>query len=100
MSVVIRLARAGAKKAAFFRVVVADSRKKRDGRLIEQIGTYDPRQEEGVSLKPERVQHWLAQGARPSLAVRSLLRRAGIAPAGRGRPEGAAAAVEVTAPAE
>jgi small subunit ribosomal protein S16 len=83
MSVVIRLSRGGAKKAAHYQIVVADSRKPRDGRLVEQIGSYNPRRdEEGVRVNAERASHWLACGAKPSPAVRKLLRKAGVQTAG------------------
>ncbi len=98
MAVVIRLARGGAKKAAFFRVVVADSRVRRDGRIVEQVGTFNPRRdEEGATLQADRIRHWLAQGARPSAAVKSLLRKAKITMEG---PAEAEAEAEPTAPAE
>ncbi|MGD2064370.1 MAG: 30S ribosomal protein S16 [Nitrospirota bacterium] len=83
MSVVIRLSRGGAKKAAYYKIVVADSRRSRDGRPVEQIGTYNPiRDEEGVRVDVERASHWLARGARPSQAVRRLFRKAGVSAAG------------------
>jgi small subunit ribosomal protein S16 len=79
MSVVIRLSRGGAKKAAHYQIVVADSRRARDGRLVEQIGTYNPiRDAEGVRVNVERAAHWLARGAKPSQAVRDLFRKAGV----------------------
>ena len=77
MAVKIRLARAGAKKRPFYRVVVADSRSPRDGRFIEKLGTYNPllpkENEERVSLNVERVKYWLGQGATPSDRVESFL---------------------------
>ena len=74
--VVIRLARGGAKKRPFYRVVVADRRFPRDGRYIEQVGTYDPRTTQTqVNLKLERVDHWLNVGAQPSDTVRSLIKK-------------------------
>jgi len=83
MSVVIRLSRGGAKKAPHYQIVVADSSKPRDGRLVEQIGTYNPRRdEEGVWVNAERASHWLACGAKPSQAVRKLLRKAGVSATG------------------
>jgi len=100
MAVVIRMARGGAKKAAFFRVVVADSRVRRDGRIVEQVGTFNPRRDdEGATLQADRIRHWLGQGAKPSAAVRSLLRKAKItaeAPAEvvESAPEAEAAAAE------
>ena len=74
--VVIRLARGGAKKRPFYRVVVADRRFPRDGRYIEQVGTYDPRTTQNqVNLKLERVNHWIGVGAQPSDTVRSLIKK-------------------------
>jgi small subunit ribosomal protein S16 len=76
MAVVLRLARAGAKKAPFYRVVVADSRKPRDGRFIEQVGVYDPTREPvEVRLDTERVDHWISKGAVPSEIVGKLIKR-------------------------
>lgn len=74
--VVIRLARGGAKKRPFYRVIAADQRMPRDGRFIEQLGTFDPRVEKGsINLKIDRVQHWLSVGAQPSDTVKSLIRK-------------------------
>jgi small subunit ribosomal protein S16 len=79
MAVRIRLRRTGRKKAPMFRIVVADSRSPRDGRFIEIVGQYAPRQgENAVNLRTERVNYWLDNGALPTDTVRSLLRRAGI----------------------
>jgi len=79
MAVKIRLKRMGAKKSPFYRIVAADSRMPRDGRFIEQLGTYDPRQNPAVvSLKEEEILKWLNDGAQPSDTVKSLLRNAGI----------------------
>ena len=79
MAVKIRLARHGAKKRPFYRVVVADSESPRDGRFLETVGTYNPVQEPAeVSLKKERVKYWLDQGARPTDTVRSLLKKEGL----------------------
>jgi small subunit ribosomal protein S16 len=78
MAVKIRLTRIGKKKQPTYRVVVADSRAPRDGRYIEQIGRYDPRQEPSiVEIDTERATYWLGQGAQPSDAVRKLLEIAG-----------------------
>jgi small subunit ribosomal protein S16 len=75
--VTIRLARAGAKKKPFYRVVVADHRFPRDGRFIEQVGTYDPRKtEHGIALKLDRIEHWVSHGARPSETVSHILETA------------------------
>jgi small subunit ribosomal protein S16 len=79
MAVKIRLARHGAKKRPFYRVVVADSESPRDGRFLETVGTYNPVQDPAeVSLKKERIKHWLDQGARPTDTVRSLLKKEGL----------------------
>jgi len=74
MAVKMRLARAGAKKAPFYRVVVANSRSPRDGRFIEHIGVYDPtRTPTEVRFKMDRVDYWLSQGAEPSETVAFLI---------------------------
>lgn len=74
----IRLKRVGAKGQPHYRVVVSDSRSPRDGRFIEEIGHYHPRQDPpAVTIQVERAQHWLSQGAQPSQTVRTLLRRVG-----------------------
>jgi small subunit ribosomal protein S16 len=70
----VRLARAGAKKRPFYRVVVTDSRSPRDGRFIEQIGTYDPKQEPAVfKVRQDRLEHWLKVGAQPSETLHRLI---------------------------
>ncbi len=75
----IRLRRVGRKKQPIYRIVVADSQAPRDGRFIEIIGNYAPRQgNNAIDLKTERANYWLDHGAQPSDTVRSLLRRAGI----------------------
>jgi small subunit ribosomal protein S16 len=80
MAVVLRLSRAGTHKAPFYHVVATDSRKPRDGKYLEDVGMYDPtRKPELIQLKTERVQHWLAAGARPSQTVAMILKRAKIA---------------------
>jgi small subunit ribosomal protein S16 len=74
----IRLKRVGKRKQPSYRVVVADSRSPRDGRIIESIGHYQPRQEpSGVDIDNERAVHWLARGAQPSESVRKLLQISG-----------------------
>ena len=79
MAVKIRLRRIGRKKAPVYRIVVADSKSPRDGRFIEIIGQYAPRQtENSLVVKTERANHWLDVGAQPTDTVRSLLRRAGV----------------------
>lgn len=75
----IRLRRIGRKKAPVYRIVVADSKSPRDGKFIEIIGQYAPRQAEGgLNVDETRANHWLDVGAQPSDTVRSLLRRAGV----------------------
>lgn len=75
----IRLTRLGAKKRPFYRVVVADSRSSRDGRIIESIGTYDPGDDPvGVSIDQERARYWLSNGALPSETVKTLFRKVGV----------------------
>lgn len=78
MAVRIRLRREGRKKAPTYRIVVTESTAPRDGRFIEIIGTYQPRQNNAVTLKNERANYWLDKGAQPSDTVRSILRRGGI----------------------
>jgi small subunit ribosomal protein S16 len=81
MSLKIRLARAGAKKRPYYRIVVADSKSPRDGRYIEKIGTYDPllpKDGERVKLVEERVKHWLGVGAQPTDRVLRFLDAAGM----------------------
>ena len=73
----IRLRRMGAKKAPYYRIVVADSRSPRDGRFIEEVGTYDPMAESGkLKVDMERVQYWISNGAQPTDTVRGLLKKA------------------------
>ncbi len=85
MALRIRLARGGAKKRPFYRLVVADSRSPRDGRFIERLGTYDPLLErenpKRVTLNEERIKYWLSHGATPSERVERFLGEAGIVPA-------------------
>ena len=79
MAVKIRLRRMGAKKAPFYRVVVADSRFPRDGRFIEEIGYYDPTKEPAViKIDGEKAKHWIANGAQPTDTVRVLLKKSEI----------------------
>ena len=84
MAVKIRLARAGAKKRPYYRIVVADSRSPRDGRFIERVGTYNPLlrgdDPKRVRLKEERIRHWLGVGALPSDRVAQFLGAAEIIP--------------------
>lgn len=82
MAVKIRLARYGAKKKPYYRVVVADSEAKRDGRFIEIIGVYDPNQDPAqVNIKQDRLDDWLAKGAKPTDTVASLIKGLPAAPA-------------------
>ncbi|HZP07745.1 30S ribosomal protein S16 [Methyloceanibacter sp.] len=81
MSLKIRLARAGAKKRPFYRIVVADSKSPRDGRYIEKLGTYNPllpKDAERVTLVEERVKYWLGHGAQPTDRVLRFLDAAGM----------------------
>ena len=79
MSVKIRLARHGAKKRPYYRIVVADSESPRDGRYLEAIGSYNPLQDPvEVTLKTERVKYWIEQGALPSDTVKSILKKEGL----------------------
>lgn len=79
MATRIRLKRLGAKKAPFYRLVVADSRSPRDGRFIEEIGYYDPMKKPSViKVNEERAAYWLKTGAQPSETVKSLLKKAGV----------------------
>ena len=81
MAVRLRLKRMGRTNRAFFRLHAVDPRSPRDGRIIEQLGYYDPVEkaaEKQVQLKRERIEYWLAQGAQPSPTVASLLNKQGI----------------------
>lgn len=80
----LRLARFGAKKHPFYRIVAVDSRGKRDGRYLEQLGTYDPMQNPpAITLVADRVQYWQSVGAQASESVAQLLKTAANAPAGK-----------------
>ena len=79
MAVKMRLRRMGAKKAPFYKIVVADSRFPRDGRSIEEIGNYDPMKEPSViNIDKEKIEQWIKNGAQPTDTVKSLMKRAGI----------------------
>ena len=79
MAVKIRLARHGAKKKPFYRIVVADSESPRDGKFLENVGTYDPAFDPAkITIKTDRVRYWMDQGALPSDTVRSLLKKEGF----------------------
>ncbi|MFQ5851520.1 MAG: 30S ribosomal protein S16 [Candidatus Binatia bacterium] len=88
MSVRIRLSRHGGKKRPFYRIVVSDSRTPRDGRFIDQVGTYDPRAiSGGIRIDRVKIEKWVQQGARPTQIVSELIRKAARASSGE---EGAA----------
>ncbi len=75
----IRLRRMGAKRAPFYRIVVADSRSPRDGRFIEEVGTYNPMVEPSeVKVDAEKVKEWMKNGAQPTETVKTLLKKEGI----------------------
>ena len=77
MALVIRLRRHGARKKPFYRIVVADSRAPRDGRFVEQVGTYDPAFDPPrVTIKGDATERWIKAGAKPSDTVRKLIKRA------------------------
>ncbi len=79
MAVKIRLRRLGAKRAPFYRVVVADSRYPRDGRFIEEIGTYDPTKDPAVvKIDAEKAKQWISNGAQPTDTVKALLKKNGV----------------------
>jgi small subunit ribosomal protein S16 len=79
MGVRIRLARHGAKKNPFYRIVVADGESPRDGKFLEKVGTYDPLVDPvKVSLNADRIKYWMEKGAIPSDTVKSLLKREGF----------------------
>ncbi|HWP57300.1 MAG TPA: 30S ribosomal protein S16 [Candidatus Acidoferrales bacterium] len=80
MSVKIRLKRFGAKKRPFYRIVVSDSRSPRDGRFVDQVGTYDPKSS-GVKVNAEKIDRWLKRGAQPTPTVKNLLKKAKVAQA-------------------
>jgi small subunit ribosomal protein S16 len=77
MALVIRLRRHGARKKPFYRIVVADSRSPRDGRFVEQVGTYDPAFDPPrVTIKGDAAERWIKAGAKPSDTVKKLIKRA------------------------
>ena len=79
MAVKIRLRRMGAKKAPFYRVVVADSRYPRDGRFIEEIGTYNPLMDHpAINIDVEAAKKWIANGAQPTDTAKSILKKSGV----------------------
>ena len=79
MAVKIRLRRMGAKKKPFYRIVVADSRSPRDGRFIEEIGSYDPLKDPSeIKIDGDKAMQWIAKGAQPTETVKTLLKKAGV----------------------
>jgi len=79
MAVKIRLARHGAKKTPFYRIVIADSESPRDGRFLETVGTYNPVTDPAkVAFKSERIKYWIDQGAKPTVTVKNLLKKEGF----------------------
>ena len=77
MAVAIRLRREGARNSPYYKIVVADQRKPRDGKFIEIIGTYDPKKQgENFTLQLDRADYWVGVGARPSLTVGSIISKA------------------------
>jgi small subunit ribosomal protein S16 len=79
MAVKIRLARHGAKKKPYYRIVITDSQSPRDGKFLENVGTYDPKQEPvRCTLKSERLRYWLGKGAIPTNTVKTLLKKEGV----------------------
>lgn len=79
MAVKIRLRRIGAKKAPFYRVVVADSRYPRDGRFIEELGYYDPTKDPAIiNIDAEKAKKWIGNGAQPTDTVKALLKKNGV----------------------
>ena len=85
MAVRVRLTRVGGRKNPIWRVVVADQRSPRDGRVIETIGRYNAQVEPSeIVLNEERLRHWLARGAQPTNTVKKLMRAQGVTPTGSG----------------
>lgn len=83
MATRIRLARHGAKKQPFYRIIVTESRAPRDGRRLDQVGIYDPsRNPSRVEFQRDKLSHWLRLGAQPSATVAQLIKRSGLAPTG------------------
>lgn len=79
MSVKIRLARRGAKKKPFYRIVAADVESPRDGKFLESVGTYDPMVEPAaIELKEDRIRYWMSEGAIPTTTVKSILKKQGF----------------------
>ena len=81
MATTIRLSRHGGKKSPFYRIVVADKRSPRDGRRLEQIGIYDPRQQPSrIEFVEDKLAEWLRRGARPSATVSQLMKKRALSP--------------------
>ena len=100
MAVSIRLRREGARNRPYYKVVVADSRSPRDGKFIEIIGTYDPKKpDHNSTLKLDRIDHWISQGAQPSDTVRSLIKKNKKQSATETPEAAASAPIESAAPA-
>ncbi|TKB28154.1 30S ribosomal protein S16 [Desulfopila sp. IMCC35006] len=79
MAVRIRLTRLGRKKKPFYRIIVADSESKRDGKFLDVIGTYDPLQDPAaITINNDKLQQWLGRGALPTTTVKSLLKKAPV----------------------
>ncbi|HSI04601.1 MAG TPA: 30S ribosomal protein S16 [Myxococcota bacterium] len=78
MAVILRMARHGTKKRPFYHIVAADSRHKRDGRFLEQLGSYDPLAATQLKVDADKAKKWLAAGAQTSPVVKQLLKRAGV----------------------
>ena len=78
MAVTIRLTRRGTTHRPFYRIVAADSRKRRDGRYLEQLGLYDPLGDTLLAVDEEKTKKWLARGAQQSKTIKKLLKRAGV----------------------
>ncbi len=86
MAVRIRLTRLGDKKSPFYRVVVADSRRSRDGKIIEKLGTYDPLKNPAeVKIEAERAKYWLDNGAEPTETAKTVLVKAGVVKASKAK---------------
>jgi len=100
MATKIRLARHGAKKHPFYRIIVTDSRAPRDGRRLDQVGIYDPSQEPSrVEFQHDKLSHWLRLGAQPSATVAQLIKRTELAPAASAPSGSAEAAADQSQPA-
>jgi small subunit ribosomal protein S16 len=81
MAVVLRMTRRGSNRRPFYHIVAANSRAKRDGRFLDDLGVYLPRGDTQLALNEEKAKYWLASGAKPSATVAKLLKRAGISAA-------------------